>query len=586
MLASWGSYLSFRSPLETVPTKLFILNFLIHLLILNLYQVLDLQHNSLSSLPSFPRLPTLRALLLSHNKLRELPSHLPLPSLNSLSLSHNHLRRLPPTLLADTKNISILLLQSNKLASLPEAVTSLPLLRSLDLGDNRLASLPASHLQGLPALHGLRLEGNRLTELPKPSALDNLPTLEVNPDFCIPVLFMLQVLNLARNSLPTLPQETFAGLPRLQALRLDANRMTDINGLLTAQTQLRWLNVSSNQLQWFDYAFIPKQLEWLDLQQNTIEELGNYYQLGEGFSLTTLLAGHNRITMLSPVSLLHSLRVIDVSSNSIQEVAPNTFLPLGNLSSVSLAGNLLSSLPLAALALAPSAANSRPQFRIGGNPILCDCRVDYLVKAKQLALTGHYPHLMDLQQVTCLLPRPGLPSLPLLATPASHFLCPYTAHCFALCQCCDFFACDCRMQCPDGCTCFHDSTWTNNVIDCSARGHTSLPALIPMDATSLHLDGNKLGNVLLRQAFIGRKKVASLFLNSSQLSTLGPRALAGLTELQILNLGDNLLTELRGDEFANLTGLQELHLQHNRLQSIHHETFANLSSLQVGPIVP
>ena len=111
--------------------------------------------------------------------------------------------------------------------------------------------------------------------------------------------------------------------------------------------------------------------------------------------------------MLSPVSLLHSLRVIDVSSNSIQEVAPNTFLPLGNLSSVSLAGNLLSSLPLAALALAPSAANSRPQFRIGGNPILCDCRVDYLVKAKQLALTGHYPHLMDLQQVTCLLPRPG-----------------------------------------------------------------------------------------------------------------------------------------------------------------------------------
>ena len=26
------------------------------------------------------------------------------------------------------------------------------------------------------------------------------------------------------------------------------------------------------------------------------------------------------------------------------------------------------------------------------------------------------------------------------------FLCEYEAHCFALCQCCDFVACDCRMQ--------------------------------------------------------------------------------------------------------------------------------------------
>ena len=33
----------------------------------------------------------------------------------------------------------------------------------------------------------------------------------------------------------------------------------------------------------------------------------------------------------------------------------------------------------------------------------------------------------------------------------------------------------------------------------SSRDHTALPPLIPMDATSLHLDGNNLGNVLLRQ---------------------------------------------------------------------------------------
>jgi len=213
--------------------------------------------------------------------------------------------------------------------------------------------------------------------------------------------------------------------------------------------------------------------------------------------------------------------------------------------------------------------------------MLCDCKVDYLVRARQLALTGHYPHLTDLHQVTCRLPRPSQPSLPLLDTRPSQFLCPYQAHCFALCQCCDFFACDCRMQCPEGCTCYHDSTWKNNVIDCSSRGHTALPPLIPMDATSLHLDGNNLGNVLLRQAFIGRKKVESLFLNSSLLSTLGPRTLAGLTELRLLHLEHNQLTELHGDSLSNLSKLVELHLHNNRLRAIDKDAFVNLTSLQV-----
>ena len=42
----------------------------------------------------------------------------------------------------------------------------------------------------------------------------------------------------------------------------------------------------------------------------------------------------------------------------------------------------------------------------------------------------------------------------------SEFLCPYETHCFALCMCCDFFACDCRMKCSDGCNCFHDQVST------------------------------------------------------------------------------------------------------------------------------
>ena len=47
-------------------------------------------------------------------------------------------------------------------------------------------------------------------------------------------------------------------------LRLDGNELTDINGLLTAQSELRWLNISENRLEWFDYAIVPRSITGCD----------------------------------------------------------------------------------------------------------------------------------------------------------------------------------------------------------------------------------------------------------------------------------------------------------------------------------
>ena len=101
----------------------------------------------------------------------------------------------------------------------------------------------------------------------------------------------------------------------------------------------------------------------------------------------------------------------------------------------------------------------------------------------------------------------------------SQFLCSYSTHCFSQCMCCDFYACDCRMQCPDGCSCFHDAAWDTNIIQCGLRGHTDVPLLIPMDATEIRLDGNNLTDVD-SQSFIGRKRVTSLYLNNSQVNII------------------------------------------------------------------
>ena len=96
----------------------------------------------------------------------------------------------------------------------------------------------------------------------------------------------------------------------MQALRLDNNRLEELNGLLNTQHHLQWLNVSHNLLQWFDYAFIPKSLLWLNLRNNRIEELGNYYDMQAGFRLVHLDVGGNRLQRVDRECLVHSLKEV------------------------------------------------------------------------------------------------------------------------------------------------------------------------------------------------------------------------------------------------------------------------------------
>ena len=196
---------------------------------------------------------------------------------------------------------------------------------------------------------------------------------------------------------------------------------------------------------------------------------------------------------------------------------------------------------------------------------------------------GHHGRVADLDNVECRLnSQYGLSGpVPIMQVQRSQFVCPYQAHCFALCMCCEFFACDCRMQCPEGCTCFHDSTWSANVIQCSRRGHTEIPSLIPMDATSILLDGNNFTGLLESQAFIGRKRVLSMYVNASQIESVSSQTFNGLTELEVLHLEDNLIHSLQGYEFSNLTSLRELYLERNKLVYIDDLTFSSLTSLEV-----
>ena len=151
---------------------------------------------------------------------------------------------------------------------------------------------------------------------------------------------------------------------------------------------------------------------------------------------------------------------------------------------------------------------------MSGNPFVCDCQLEWLPQINSVEMQEHHPRVADLSEIECRLNnQPRNDSIEAVSQVApSDFLCSYSTHCFSLCMCCEFYACDCRMQCPDGCSCYHDSTWDTNIIQCGLRGHTDVPLLIPMDATGeqqLSLK-NPLSNSLLNIWIFALKMVVSI----------------------------------------------------------------------------
>lgn len=188
---------------------------------------------------------------------------------------------------------------------------------------------------------------------------------------------------------------------------------------------------------------------------------------------------------------------------------------------------------------------------------------------------------MDLETIYCkLLYNRDRAFISLIDAEPVHFLCAYKTHCFALCHCCDFDACDCEMTCPNNCTCFHDQSWSTNVVECSAAGYGEMPTNIPMDTTELYIDGNNLGE-LSGHSFIGRKNLRILYANHSNIQIIYNTTFYGLKKLTYLHLENNKILRFLGHEFEFLENLREIHLQNNRISFIDNRTFIGLRKLEV-----
>ena len=130
--------------------------------------------------------------------------------------------------------------------------------------------------------------------------------------------FLLQVLDLSKNRINTIEKAAFSKLKALKALRLDSNNLASMDNLFQDLTDLSWLNVSANSISVFDYAMLPRGLTWLDLHQNAIASLGNYFSLEAEFSrLAHIDASFNRLAELGPQNVPNQVETLLLNDNQI-----------------------------------------------------------------------------------------------------------------------------------------------------------------------------------------------------------------------------------------------------------------------------
>lgn len=535
-------------------------------------QILKIQDNYIEHIPEnvFNSLSNLHSLILSNNRLTNIESYtfLGLKGLAVLSIDSNRITKMHPLALRNCSSLQDLHINGNRLDEVPIALKEIPHLKTLDLGENLIVSVENASFMTMNQMYGLRLTENNIGNISK-GVFDKMTS--------------LKILNLSRNKIHKIEAGSFDGNINLQAIRLDGNYLTDIGGLFAKLPNLVWLNISDNRLEWFDYAMIPTGLQWLDIHANRIAELGNYFEIESQLSLSTFDASSNRLTEITGSAIPNSVEMLYLNDNLISKVQSYTFFKKPNLTRVDLFGNKITNLDPNSLRIsAVPHDKSVPEFFIGGNPLECDCTMEWLQKINTGNRARTQPKLMDLDSIYCkLLYNRGNSYVPLVEAAAHQFLCKYEFHCFALCHCCDFDACDCEMTCPNNCTCYHDQSWSANVVECSNAGYVNkLPERIPMEATQLYLDGNDI-RMLPSHAFIGRKRLKILFLNASNIEIIQNRTFNGLKELEILHLDHNSLSTLEGQEFDGLDNLRELYINNNKIRHIGKDMFNNMSRLKV-----
>ncbi|ORZ28050.1 hypothetical protein BCR41DRAFT_299197 [Lobosporangium transversale] len=309
---------------------------------------LNISHNQRMDLPLdfVQNCSALRDLRMAYNDLDKVPSNVRyILNLQILDVRGNRIRDLQKAHLEEARKLDTLILQCNRLNSIPDAFQEFQHLRILNLSSNNFEKVPAV-LCTIQSLEELDLSFNSISEIPHEiSHLVRLKKLllygnEIGPFLpkSMETMTALQKLDIRQNGILNI--DALNELPALEELLVDYNtkvvlnnafgalvrlsivkcNMTDINLRGTGNT-LTFLDLSSNKLSNLAPTLFEhlRCLEILKLDHNSISSIPS--TVGALKKLRTLSVAYNNLSSIpDDIAQLHSLIDLDVRSNSLGEL--------------------------------------------------------------------------------------------------------------------------------------------------------------------------------------------------------------------------------------------------------------------------
>ncbi|XP_077523256.1 protein toll-like [Amblyomma americanum] len=443
-------------------------------------------------------------------------------ALRNLDLRRNMIGDIDALLTSIMPNLKTAYFDYNKISSIPDFSTSKSMIKELVFRNNRIVQIAPTAFKSFKEMSRLDLSNNNIRHL-------NETAFSANS--------RLESLILNWNRLTTVTG-VFNRTPQIRHLRLSFNQIRNITAAFNGLTKLRSLSIRNNLLTCIpDDTFRDNRgLQKVTLNENDIQWIGRDAFQGLDKLKIITLRNNRLLTLNNSMRNLPKLQYIDASFNAIQGLETGEFARNINLAAVLLAGNNISSVKGAFVAatylrmlkidgnrlllisrgdFAPK-MRSKPSLIINNNPLMCDCRLAWLVhNNSQVRLK---------EQFTCMGPR-WLQGKSMLSLTEDDLV---------------GWEDDCESGCH--CRCKEDPSGVRVMtVDCSKAKLGHFPKRLPGNTTALYLQDN--GLVLL----------------DDRLKRKAPR-------LQLLSLRNNRLTDFNVS--AVPTTVTSLDLRGNRLKQL------------------
>ncbi|XP_055612722.1 chaoptin isoform X2 [Uranotaenia lowii] len=344
-------------------------------------QEILLDGNKISSVltTSFKDLPALKMISLRNNLIDNISgdSFNFANKLERIDLRFNRLHSLKSNIFANLQSMKELLLAGNLITNVDErAFMGADMIQKLDLSDNLISDFPTAALSSIQSLKVLNLSLNNVEKLEAKhlQPLKNLQILDISRNVIASILpgtfreqMLLKYLDLSLNSLRTIEDDAFEGLdnlqtlilrdnnillipgsalgrlPRLSNLYLDFNRVAALSSNILKSIQpenIRYLSLSRNVIRELpSNSFTSfKKLIYLDISGNSLGVINEDTFTGLESTVLEIKMSYNKIASFRKI-VLPKLRRLDISFNSIDDLAIDAFHGLGNLLYLNMSGN-------------------------------------------------------------------------------------------------------------------------------------------------------------------------------------------------------------------------------------------------------